>query len=212
MKRIRVKKETGAIGIGTLIVFIALILVAAIAAAVIIGTAENLEERAEDAGESAENLVEATPVINIAEGDIDSATGTIETVYFYIDLYGNDGVDMRDVVLHIITTPSGGTAESDDLILDDNDVSSADDENYAVIPIVDPLQSWDPTGSPASFILSERARLRIEVDLDLADLSPLPPDSTLEVYMKVTTSGHQTYDHMKSPSSYPQGGIVVLED
>ncbi|MEA3559268.1 MAG: hypothetical protein U9R75_08455 [Candidatus Thermoplasmatota archaeon] len=211
MKRIREKKEAGAIGIGTLIVFIALILVAAIAAAVIIGTAEDLEERAESAGESAERLVEATPVINIAEGNVDSATGTIDELYLYIDLYGNDGVDMTDVTLHIIATPSGGNAMSADLRLDRNNVGTANDEFYACEGIIDPLGNWDPAGSPASFILGERARLKLTIDLDLA-VTTLPPDSVFEVFMKVTTSGHQTYDYNKTPSSYPAGGIVVLED
>ncbi|MFO8050250.1 MAG: hypothetical protein R6V01_00945 [Thermoplasmatota archaeon] len=211
MKIIREKKKMGAIGIGTLIVFIALILVAAIAAAVIIGTAEDLEERAENAGESAENLVQASPVINIAEGNVDSATGTVDEIYLYIDLYGNEAVDMRDVVIHMIVTPSGGSGQSDDLTLDPNDVTSADDENYACEEIVDPLNSWNPSGSPATFILSERARLKLTIDLDLS-VTALPPASIFEVYMKVTTSGHQTYDYYRTPSSYPDGGIVVLED
>ncbi|MFW3145469.1 MAG: archaellin/type IV pilin N-terminal domain-containing protein [Thermoplasmatota archaeon] len=210
MKMYRKKKnEQGAIGIGTLIVFIALILVAAIAAAVIIGTAEDLEERAESAGESAERLVEATPVINIAEGSVTS--GAVTAVDLYIDLYGNDAVDMRDVVLHILATPNAGTPVVGDLSLDPTSTTTTTATNYAVTEILDPNAQWEPTGSPATFLLGERARLKITIDLSTA-ATTLPPDSIFQVFMKVTTSGHQTYDYLRTPSSYPSSGIVLLED
>ncbi|MBN1391055.1 MAG: hypothetical protein JXA22_10490 [Candidatus Thermoplasmatota archaeon] len=202
------KKEEGAIGIGTLIIFIALILVAAIAAAVIIGTAEDLEEKAESASESAQKLVESSPTIIIAEGDI-SASNTISVVNLYINLYGGEGVDMRDVVIHILATPSGGNGVSGDVTLDT--VGSADADSFAVVEIHDPLGSWDPTGTPASYILSRRAQLMIVINLGLAATS-LPPDSTLEFTIDVTTSGHETYDSYRTPASYPAGGVVSLED
>jgi len=208
MRKKMLKKEEGAIGIGTLIVFIALILVAAIAAAVIIGTAENLEEKAESASNSAEKLVESTPTIIIAEGDI-TASNTISTVYLYITLYGSEGVDMRDVVIHILATPSGGNGVSNDLIL--TTVGTPNNQYFTAQKIIDPLGSWDPTGTPASYILSQRAQLKLTIDLGLA-VTALPPDSTLEFTISVTTSGHETYDYYRTPASYPTGGIVALED
>ncbi len=207
--RTRTKKnQEGAIGIGTLIVFIALILVAAIAAAVIIGTAEDLEERAEQAGQSATNLIEATPVITIAEGEL-NAGGSIDKVYLYIDLYDNKGVDMRDLVIHILATPNGGTAVSQDLTMDATIAASAN--TYFVEEIVDPNGQWDPTGTPARYILGERAMLKLTIDLGLAATS-LDPDSVLEIHFQVTTSGHKTYDLFTTPASYPNAGIVPLED
>ncbi|MGA1820471.1 MAG: archaellin/type IV pilin N-terminal domain-containing protein [Thermoplasmatota archaeon] len=208
MRKKMLRKEEGAIGIGTLIVFIALILVAAIAAAVIIGTAEDLEEKAESASESAQRLVESTPTIIIAEGDI-TASNTISTVYLYVTLYGSEGVDMRDVIIHVLATPSGGSATSADLTLDT--VGTADDENFIVTWFYDPLGAWDPTGTPASYILSQRAQLKLEINLGLA-ATALPPDSALEFTISVTTSGHETYDYYRTPASYPTGGLVSLED
>jgi len=208
MRKKMLKKEEGAIGIGTLIVFIALILVAAIAAAVIIGTAENLEERAESTATAADKLVRSSPTIIIAEGDV-SASNTIGTVYLYVNLYGSEGVDMRDVVIHVLATPSGGTGASADLTL--TTVGSANNQFFTVTEIIDPLGSWDPTGTPASYILSQRAQLKITIDLGLA-VTALPPDSTLAFTIDVTTSGHETYDFYRTPASYPTGGIVSLED
>lgn len=208
MKRRILKREEGAIGIGTLIVFIALILVAAIAAAVIIGTAEELEERAENAGENAERLVKSAPEIIIMEGQM-SASNTVSTIHLYLNLYGSEGIDMRDLVIHILATPSGGNAFSGNVILDTTTAPSAG--TYAVTKIYDPLGAWDPTGSPASYILSQRAQLRVEIDLSLAAVA-LPPDSQLELTLDVTSSGYETIEHARTPASYPTGGIVSFED
>ncbi|MGA1848907.1 MAG: archaellin/type IV pilin N-terminal domain-containing protein [Thermoplasmatota archaeon] len=208
MKKMLKKEEEGAIGIGTLIVFIALILVAAIAAAVIIGTAEDLEERAEDAGTSAENLVQATPQITIAEGTMNAA-GLISTVVLNIDLYGTEGVNMQDVVIHVRATPNGGNAVSNDLTMDWT-IAGGGATTFDVDEILDPNNQWNPAGTPATFILGQRAQLKITLDLSLC-ATPLPPDSVLELNMHVLTSGHTTYDLMRTPASYPTGGVVPFE-
>jgi len=208
MKKMMKKEEEGAIGIGTLIVFIALILVAAIAAAVIIGTAEDLEERAQDAGTSAENLVQATPQITVAEGTMNAA-GLISTVILNIDLYGMEGVNMQDVVIHVRATPNGGNALSNDLIMDWT-INGGGATTFDVDEILDPNNQWNPTGTPATFILGQRAQLKITLDLSLC-ATPLPPDSVLELNLHVLTSGHTTYDLLRTPSSYPTGGVVPFE-
>lgn len=209
MRRTNRKNEEGAIGIGTLIVFIALILVAAIAAAVIISTAEELEEQAEDAGENAQDLVEATPVIMIAEGELNA--GNIETLYLYIDLYGSNGVDMNDVVLHLLVTPNGGTALSTDLKYNLADTTAATFEYYGTEEVIDRNSQYEPNDpTNPTYILGESARLKLTVDL-AACLVGLPEASVLEIWIHTTTSGHQTYDLFRTPSSYPTGGIVALE-
>ena len=60
------KNEYGAIGIGAMIVFIALILVAAVAAAVIIQTAEKLQQNAQASGDDTqEQMSTKLTLINV---------------------------------------------------------------------------------------------------------------------------------------------------
>jgi archaellin len=208
MDRINRMNMKAAIGIGTLIIFIALILVAAIAAAVIIKTAEQLEEKAEVAGEDAQDLVRNTPMIILAEGTVNS--NSINSVDLYIDLYGSEGVDMNDVVLHVVAVPLSGNGVSVDLMFNSGAPTTADVDNYGVTEVNDPLNQYDPTATPARFILGERTLLKLTINLNSA-LVNLPPNSSLEIWTHVTTSGHIRYDSFSTPSAYPNGGVIPLE-
>jgi flagellin FlaB len=208
MKKPSKKEDAGAIGIGTLIVFIALILVAAIAAAVIIGTAEELEEQAEQVSDDTTQMIRGPVMIVYAEGDVNN--GVIDTVYLYVDLYGSEGIDMRDVVLHVVATPSSGNAVSHDLKFNDGTPNNAGSDNFGTDVVNDPLQLYNPAGTPPTYILGKKAMLKLEIDLSAGSLTTLSPNSMLEIQTFVAESGHTPYDQYRTPSAYPLGGVVKL--
>lgn len=208
MKRILNKKD-GAIGIGTLIVFIALILVAAIAAAVIIGTAEELEERAQEVDEDSRDQLKQSPRVIRAEGEI-AASGNIEDVFIYVDYIGRDGVDMRNIVIHILATPNTGVADFADLTYNLNSAQTADNDNFGTVEVVDLADTFDPTGTPPRYILGEQTQMRLQLDLQASAVA-LPPDSLLRIEITSTDSGGMTIDEWKTPSAYPTSGFVTLE-
>jgi flagellin FlaB len=118
--------DRGQVGIGTLIVFIAMVLVAAIAAGVLINTAGFLQSSAEESGEqSASQVTNRLQVVNAVGEDItDNGNGDeVTTVNLTVKKApGADNVDLTtttaqwvssagtfDVVSYTATTESGGT-------------------------------------------------------------------------------------------------------
>ncbi len=73
-QRIERNREGGSIGIGAMIVFIALILVAAVASTIIIKTAEELQQNAEQT--SSDTRKEISGKINIVQGLVNTSDGT----------------------------------------------------------------------------------------------------------------------------------------
>ena len=157
--------DRAAIGIGTLIVFIALVLVAAIAAAVIIRTSYSLKDQAESTAEGARQEVSGAVKSMSLVGDRDptgSGTNeaTIDTIWFYVSHWsGSRGVNMEEV--RIIVRTAGSLAE---LSLDTVGGASATTYDAVEIPANNPNNGWDPGNG--MFFLDANNILRIEIDLD----------------------------------------------
>lgn len=94
------------VGVGTLIVFIAMILVAAIASAVIIKTAYELKNQAERTGENAANEATGGPKIMDILGDRGAPLqpgGEIVLIKFTVTTWdGSDAINIEDMKIHWI--------------------------------------------------------------------------------------------------------------
>ena len=102
------EEERGQVGIGTLIVFIAMVLVAAIAAGVLINTAGFLQTQAEATGEeSTAQVSERLDVVSQSGVISDDAAGSgekgIGTLEFVVaSAAGADNVDLDEVTVELV--------------------------------------------------------------------------------------------------------------
>ena len=101
----------GQVGIGTLIIFIALVLVAAVAAGVLVNTAGELQSRASDTGEDAQAQVSNQIDVVSATGDAESDTdGTVEEVTLVVKKSpGSDPIDLSAATIQYTSADSSAT-------------------------------------------------------------------------------------------------------
>ncbi|MGB0152357.1 MAG: hypothetical protein ACPF92_08585, partial [Candidatus Poseidoniaceae archaeon] len=122
VKKMKTEKETkqdelAAIGIGAMIVFIALILVAAVAAAVIIQTAEKLQQNAQASGDDTQEqmstkLTLINVVIETIDFGADSNPGTADDTYELFATFelapGSEPTENEDIGYTVICSDAGG--------------------------------------------------------------------------------------------------------
>ena len=129
------KERRGQVGIGTLIVFIALVLVAAIAAGVLINTAGFLQSQAESTGQESTdqvaNNIQIDSVIGIDPQDGDT-TDQIDQLQLRISKGpGSDPINLDNAVIEYIGSGSDRTT-IDGLATDPEDVNG-NAQNPAVL-------------------------------------------------------------------------------
>ena len=114
-ERIFDEEERGQVGIGTLIVFIAMVLVAAIAAGVLINTAGFLQTQAEATGEESTQQVSDRLQVVSQSGTIGADDESLSEIEFVVSQApGADSIDLNEVTAEFIGPDGQESFELDD--------------------------------------------------------------------------------------------------
>ncbi len=145
------EREEGSIGIGAMIVFIALILVAAVASTIIITTAEELQQRAEKTADDTRG--EISGKINIVDAFVKTNGAgppeVVESILVIAQLAAGADEVTSNLVTYFITCANGA---GDDLVIDTSNIDDAGatmldgsdgDGNAATAFSTDELESGD---------------------------------------------------------------------
>lgn len=135
--------ESGSIGIGAMIVFIALILVAAVASTVIIKTAEELQDRAEKTGDDTRDQISGKLIVTDAYVATVSGTPAVTTIQITVKL--SSGSDATATTAMSWTTV--GQAAAGTICTDTGLVSASNMEMDALTPLG---AATNPTSTPNS--------------------------------------------------------------
>lgn len=140
MKKMWIRKDKRAeMGVGTMIIFIAMVLVAAVAASVLISTANTVREQAQSTGDQAINNVASGFVIQDVVGEIDDNRQSITDVTIYMRLAaGSPNINMDNVMISVTTSDN-----SKYLSMNETDRTTAvADKHYGFVKELD-VQGFD---------------------------------------------------------------------
>jgi archaeal flagellin N-terminal-like domain len=190
-------ERRGQVGIGTLIVFIAMVLVAAIAAGVLINTAGLLQAQAQQTGEETtaevSNVIQIGSVVakdNTSDGEIDQINASIRLA---------SGADPINVSKASYTLATGGNAS----VITGNPKEKEDD---ALVNISQKQSMEDDT-----FIIAEQEDL-VVVTFNLTkgdQLQPLKANQELEIIAQAPAGGN-TYRSLTAPRRINKGESYIL--
>ena len=169
--------DRGQVGIGTLIVFIAMVLVAAIAAGVLINTAGDLQSQASDTGTETQQAVANQIEVVHAYAEDEGDDGDFDELNLVIKKSaGSDVIDMTSATVQY-------TSESDSVTLEHGD--TADGETFETNDATDDeteMTSLTDTGD----------RILLQIDVGTVD-DPLQPGDSATVNIVDQSGAQFTY-------------------
>jgi flagellin FlaB len=178
--------DLAAIGIGAMIVFIALILVAAVAAAVIIQTAEKLQQNAQATGDDTQEQM-STKVILLSTV-IESTTGGAESLFSTFELGpGSEPID-GDGIGYVVVCDTGGA----NAIYADGTFLGAT------------VHTGDGAGGAAITLLPGTTYV---ISLDITGCVPTANENHILIIS--VNGGGNTYEELQYGSSPSVGDVVV---
>ncbi|RYJ15337.1 flagellin, partial [Halogeometricum borinquense] len=128
--------DRGQVGIGTLIVFIAMVLVAAIAAGVLVNTAGFLQATAEDAGQESVNKVTNRVEVLNTHGVV--GDGTIRNINMTVRLAaGSSSVDMNETSVKYLSATTVQTLTNQTTSDGDGVANTADADEFGLTEVTD---------------------------------------------------------------------------
>ena len=183
--------DRASIGIGAMIVFIALILVAAVASTIIIKTAEELQQRAEATGDDTRDEISGkVGVVSAHVGSNNAGNTAVDLVFVVAQMSaGSDDVTGGDIT-YLVICEDGATAGD---IASDTDVIT--NQNSALV---------DGTAIAADDTITSGTTFTFE--MTLANCVPGVGDS-IEVRI-IVDGGGETYAQMEVTSL--EGGAILV--
>lgn len=193
------EEQRAQVGIGTMIVFIASVLVAAIAAAVLLDVSGNLQERSSRTGKEATQQVSSNLVVKSISGErtLTTAADPLETLLIRVQLApGANQLDLKQLIVEI------SDGETHDHLSYTEDPPGAGEFTARAIRDV------DGSFSATAPVMSSGSLTELEIDMD-ANSMPIEIRESFELSLIPEVGVHVNAD-FRSPASFSDHRVVKL--
>jgi len=175
--------DRGQVGIGTLIVFIAMVLVAAIAAGVLINTAGLLQSQAEATGEETSEQVSDRLQVTTVTGDSAEEQQIEDINMTVLRAPGAGDINLNNTIVEVFSNGTSGTFTED-----------GDGETFDV----EEINGGDGTNTLSDS--GDRAVISLDLTTIEDDDSALKPGQSVQLQV-TTAAGATTFVEKRAPSS-----------